>query len=145
MLTKSLRVDLGDLAQRTEVDQFRIESLKRGEALDWKSDRRIREELGSLQVVGKERRIGKRRTMDAEGVMRELRGPCCLGKRDVVNVAQVLSERSHAGRRVLAMQTNEDERNRMEANRQRSRCGERWRLSFVVDGSGGVRRRSHCT
>ena len=33
MLTKSLRVDLGDLAQRTEVDQFHIESLKQGRLL----------------------------------------------------------------------------------------------------------------
>ena len=48
--------------------------------------------------------------MEAQGVMSELRGPCCLGKRDVVNVAQLLGERSHAGRPLLAMQTNEDER-----------------------------------
>ena len=89
--------------------------------------------MGSFQFVGKERRIGKRGTMEAEGFMRELREPFCLSKRDVVNVAQVLGEICHAGRRVLAMQTDEDERNRMEANRQRSRCVELWSLGFVVD------------
>ena len=75
MLTKSLWVDLRDLARWTEAYQFGSKPLKRVEALDSKSDCWIREELGSLQVVGNERRFGNRDTMATEGVVGELRAP----------------------------------------------------------------------
>ena len=47
MLTKSLRVDLRDLASRKEVDQFSIKPFKRVEALDSKCVCWIREKLGA--------------------------------------------------------------------------------------------------